>query len=91
MNNVYNTEVNTAQMGYWSILSDNIKYVKHDEKSTNGIDIKVVDYWEHKKMYRKMEKEEGQMNNVDFGENPKVLQELDVDFSYCWLNLEVKL
>ena len=48
-----------AQMDQWSILSDNIVYVKtKDSDIMNGIDIKPIDYREHKRMYRKMNKEE---------------------------------
>ena len=45
-----------AQMDQWSILSDNIVYVKSkDSDIMSGIDIKSIDYREHKRMYRKME------------------------------------
>ena len=71
--------MNMAQMEHWSILSDKIKYVKHDEYSTNGIDIKTVDYWDHKGMYKRIGKEEGQTLDVDFEENPKVLKEKFMD------------
>ena len=40
----------------------------------NGIDIKMVDYQDHRRMYRKMGKEEGQRMNIDFGESPNVLK-----------------
>ena len=66
---------NKSQMEQWSILSDNIVYVRsvgYDEIS--GVDIKMVDYWDHRKMYRKMGKEEGQIMNIDFGESPEVLK-----------------
>ena len=32
----------------------------------NGIDIKPKDYRDHKRMYRKMGKEEGEWLNIDF-------------------------
>ena len=32
LNNVYHEENKTAQMENWSILSDNIRYVQHDER-----------------------------------------------------------
>ena len=35
----------------------------------SGVDIKMVDYQDHRKMYEKMGKEEGQMMNIDFGES----------------------
>ena len=48
---------NKSQMEQWSILSDNIVYVRsvgYDVMS--GVDIKMVDYHDHRKMYTKMEK-----------------------------------
>ena len=48
-----------SQMEQWSILSDNIVYVKlEDNDIMNGIDIKPIDYRDHKRMYRKMVKKE---------------------------------
>ena len=45
-------------MDHWLILSDNIVYVKSkDSDIMNGIDIKPIDYREHKRIYRKMGKE----------------------------------
>ena len=38
----------------------------------NRIDIKMVDYRDHRRMYRRMGKEEGQRLNNDFGESPNV-------------------
>ena len=49
-----------SQIEQWSILSDNIKYVKsEDTDSKSGIDIKSIDYQKHKRIYRKMNKEQG--------------------------------
>ena len=36
-------------------------------------DIKMVDYHDHRKMYKRMRKEEGQIS-IDFGESPDVLK-----------------
>ena len=56
-----------AQINHWSILSDNIVYVKSkDSDIMNGIDIKSIDYREHKRMYRKMNKEGGERVDIDF-------------------------
>ena len=66
---------NKSQMEQWSILSDNIVYVRlvgYDVMS--GVDIKMVDYCDHRKMYKKMGKEQGQMMSTDFGESPDVLK-----------------
>ena len=51
---------NNSQNEQWSILSDNIIYVKSEDRDVmNGIDIKPIDYREHMRMYRKMNKEGG--------------------------------
>ena len=50
---------NRSEMEQWSILSDNIVYVRsvgYDDMS--GVDIKMVDYCDQRKMYKKMGKEE---------------------------------
>ena len=49
-----NTVKNRLQMEHWSILSNNIVYVRSEGNIMNGIDIKMVDYRDHKKMYRRM-------------------------------------
>ena len=47
-----------SQMEQCSILSDNIEYVKlEDNDIMNGINIKLIDYRDDKRMYRKMGKE----------------------------------
>ena len=75
-----NTIKNKLQMEQWSILSDNIVYVRSEGYDVmNGIDIKMVDYRDHRRMYRRMGKEEGERLNIDFGENPKVLRDKYMD------------
>ena len=45
---------NNSQMEQWSILSDNIVYVRlEDNDIMNGIDIKTIDSRDHKRMYKK--------------------------------------
>ena len=70
-----NTIKNRLQMEQWSILSDNIVYVRSNGNIMNGIDIKMVDYRDHKRMYRRMDKKEGERLKIDFGESPKVLRD----------------
>ena len=75
-----NTIKNRLQMEQWSILSDNIVYVwSVGNDIMNGIDIKMVDYRDHKRMYGRMGKEEGEKLNIDFGESPKVLKNKYMD------------
>ena len=46
LNNVYQDENKTMQMEYWSILSDFVRYVHHDERSKtpHSLDINTLDY-----------------------------------------------
>ena len=75
-----NTIKNNLQMEHWSILSDNIVYVRSEGNDImNGIDIKMVDYRDHKRMYRKLGKEEGERLNIDFGESPEILRDKYMD------------
>ena len=75
-----NMRRNNAQMEQWSILSDNIVYVRSEDSDIlNGIDIKSIDYREHKRMYRKMGKEGGERLDIDFGESPKIMKSRYVD------------
>ena len=57
-----------SQLELCSILSDNIVYVRSEDRDImNGIDIKLIDYIEHKRIYRKMGKG-GERLEIDFGE-----------------------
>ena len=72
-------EIN-SQIEQWSILGDNIVYVKSEDRDImNGIDIKLIDYWEHKRMYRKMNKEGGERIDIDFGESLEVMRSRYMD------------
>ena len=69
-----------SQMEQWSILSDNIIYIRLvANDAINGIDIKMVDYQDHRRMYRRMGKEEGERMDIDFGESPNVLKDKYMD------------
>ena len=75
MSDINTLDKNKSQMEQWSILGDNIVYVRsvgYDVMS--GVDIKMIDYCDHRKMYKKMGKEEGQMMSIDFGESPDILK-----------------
>ena len=75
-----NMRRSNSQMEQWSMLSDNIIYVKSEDKDImNGIDIKSIDYREHKRMYRNMGKEGGERLDIDFGESPEIMRNKYMD------------
>ena len=80
VNDINMMDKNKSQMEQWSILGDNIIYVRSvNNDDMNGIDIIMVDYQDHRKMYRRMGKEEGQKMDIDFGESPNVLKDKYMD------------
>ena len=69
-----------SQLEQWSILSDNIVYDRSEDRDImNGIDIKPIDYREHKRIYRKMGKEGGERVEMDFGESPEIMKSRYMD------------
>ena len=75
-----NTRRSNSQMEQWSILSDNIVYVRSEDNDImNGINIKLIDYREHKRMYRKMGKEGGERLDIDLGESPEIMRSRYMD------------
>ena len=68
------------QMEQWSILSDNIVYVKSEDNDVmKGIDIKLIDYRDDKRMYRKMVKEGGEQLNIDLRESLEIMRNRYMD------------
>ena len=56
-----NMRRSNSQMEQWAILSNNIVYIRSEDNDImNGINIKPIDYREHKRMYRKMGKDGGE-------------------------------
>ena len=75
-----NKRRNNSQMEQWSLLSDNIVYVRSEDSDImNGINIKPIDYREHKRMYRKMGKEGGERLDIDFGESLEIMKSRYMD------------
>ena len=75
-----NMRRSNSQMEQWSILSDSIVYVRtEDSDIMKGIDIKLIDYREHKRMYRKMGKEGGERIDIDFRESLEIMKSRYMD------------
>ena len=88
VNNAEKIEMQKTQMEQWSILSNLLNYVQHSKfnSMSHSFSIKPVN------RYKMKPNEVKEFREVDFGTTMQNLQnELDVDFSYCWLNLEGKL
>ena len=75
-----NIRRNNLQMEQWSILSDNIVYVRSEDNDImNGINIKPIDYRECERLYRNMGKEGGERLDIDFGESLEIMRNRYMD------------
>ena len=74
LNKVYREKDKTPQVENWSIFTDQIKYIHHDERTPHRLDLHTLDYQLHKELYYKLKEEEGDNINIDFRVNPENLK-----------------
>ena len=76
LNKVYWDKDKMTQMENWSILSDNVRYVQHDERSKtpHKLDMNTSDYHRHKELYYKLKGEKSHTLDLDFGSNPETMR-----------------
>ena len=65
LNKLYSDEDKTPQVENWSIFTDQIKYVHHDERTPHRLDLHALDYQLHKELYCKLKEEEGDNIDID--------------------------
>ena len=54
-------------MRNWSIFSNNVRYVQHDQATPQNLNIDTLDYRDHKELYLKLREEKRETLDVDFG------------------------
>ena len=57
LNNVYKIPEKCLEMKNWSIFSDSIRYVQHDQMITPNLDFDTLDYKNHKELYFQLKEE----------------------------------
>ena len=62
-------------MRNWSIFSDNVRYIQHDQATPQNLNIDTLDYRDHKELYLKLKGEERETLDVDFGLYPMSLNQ----------------
>ena len=67
LNNVYKVPEKCPEMKNWSIFGDNIRYVQHDQRTTQNLNIDTLDYRNHKDLYLQLKEEPLPILDVDFG------------------------
>ena len=66
-------------MKNWSIFSDNIRYVQHDQITTQNLNFDTLDYRNHKDLYLQLKEEKRETLDVDFGLYPDVTKSRYLD------------
>ena len=64
-----------AQIEEWSILSDHVKYIKHDGSGTfHNLNVDTFNYHQNKDLYKELKEKEILKARVNFGRSPEKLK-----------------
>ena len=66
-------------MRNWSIFSDNVGYIQHDQVTPQNLNIDTLDYRDHKELYYKLKEKKGETLDIDFGLYPDVIRSRYLD------------
>ena len=88
LNNVFKEKDESPEMRNWSIFSDNIRYVQHDQVTPQNLNVDTLDYREHKELYLKIKWKKGETLDDDFGLYPDIKKSRYLDLVEAWYSLE---
>ena len=74
LNKVFREEDKSPEMSNWSIFSDNVRHMQHEQMTPQNLNIDTLDYRHHKDLYLKLKEEEIETLDIDFGIYPDVLK-----------------
>ena len=66
-------------MRNWSIFSDNVRYVQHEQMTLKFLNIDTLDYRHYKELYLKLKIEERDTLDIDFGIYTDILKSKYLD------------
>ena len=70
LNNVYKVPEKCLEMKNWSIFSDNVRYVQHNQRMTQNLNFDTLDYRNYKDLYLQLKEEPLPVLDMDFGLYP---------------------
>ena len=79
LNKIFREGDKSPEMRNWSIFSDNVRYIQHEQKTPHKVNIDTLDYRQHKTLYLKLKGEERETLEVDFGIYPDILKSKYLD------------
>ena len=79
LNNVFKELDKSPEIKSWSIFSDNVRYIQHDQMTSQNLKIDTLDYRYHQELYLKLKEEEIETLDIDFGLYPDVTKSRYLD------------
>ena len=79
LNKVFKEGDKSPERRDWSIFSDNVRYIQHDQATPQNLNIDTLDYREHKELYFKLREKKGETLGVNFGLYPDVIKSRYLD------------
>ena len=79
LNKVFKEEDKSPEMRNWSIFSDKVRYVQHDQVTPQNLNVDTLDYRDHKELYFKLREKKGETLDIDFGLYPDVIKSRYLD------------
>ena len=79
LNNIYKIPEKCLEMKNWSIFSDNVRYVQHDQMTTQNLNFDTLDYRNHKDLYLQLKEEQREALDIDFGLYPDMTKARYID------------
>ena len=74
LNNVFKEKDESPEMRNWSIFSDNVRYIQHDQATPQNLNVATLDYRDHKELYLKLKEKKWETLDVDFGFYPDIIK-----------------
>ena len=72
LNNVYKIPESCLEMKNWSIFGDSVRYVQHNQMTTQNLNFDPLDYRNHKDLYFQLKDDKREAIDIDFGLYPDV-------------------
>ena len=79
LNNVFKEKDESPEMRNWSIFSDNVRYIQHDQATSQNLNFDTLDYRHHEDLYLKLKEEERKALDIGFGLYPDVTKAMYLD------------
>ena len=79
LNKVFKEEDKSPEMRNWSIFSDNVRYIQHDQVTPQNLNIDNLDYRDQKYLYLKLREEKREILDIDFGLYPDIIKSRYLD------------